>query len=73
MWTKVNKLIDEKIRPGVQMDGGDIELVDVENGIVKIRFQGACEGCPSSSATLFGGIERILRTEIPEIKGVIPV
>ncbi len=73
MWAKVNKVIDEKIRPGVQMDGGDIEVVDVENGIVKVRLLGACQGCPSATATLFGGVERILKSEIPEIKGVVPV
>jgi Fe-S cluster biogenesis protein NfuA len=73
MWAKINKIVDEKIRPGVQMDGGDIEIVDVENGIVKVRLHGACSGCPSSTATLFGGVERILKAEIPEIKGVIPV
>ena len=73
MWAKVTKVIEDKIRPGVQMDGGDIEVVDVENGIVKIRLHGACQGCPSSTATLFGGVERILRHEIPEIKGVVPV
>lgn len=73
MLAKINKVVNEKIRPGVQMDGGDIEVVDVENGIVKIRLHGACHGCPSSTATLFGGVERILRAEIPEIKGVVPV
>ena len=73
MRDKIEKVIDEQIRPGLQMDGGDIEVVDVENGIVKIRLHGACHGCPSSSATLFGGVERILKQEIPEIKGVMPV
>ena len=73
MLAKVNKVVDEKIRPGVQMDGGDIEVVDVENGIVKIRLHGACQGCPSAAATLYGGVERILKQEIPEIKGVEPV
>ena len=73
MLAKINKVIDEKIRPGVQMDGGDIEVIDVENGIVKIRLHGACDGCPSAAATLFGGVERILRAEVPEIKGVLPV
>lgn len=71
MFTKVEKIINEKIRPGVQMDGGDIQLIDIENGIVFISLQGACEGCPSSSATLYAGIQRILQAEIPEIKGVI--
>ena len=73
MLAKINKVVDEKIRPGIQMDGGDIEVVDVENGIVKIRLMGACQGCPASAATLYGGVERILKQEIPEIKGVEPV
>jgi Fe-S cluster biogenesis protein NfuA len=73
MLAKVNKIVEEKIRPGLQMDGGDIEIIDVENGIVKVRLHGACHGCPSASATLFGGVERILKAEIPEIKGVVPV
>ncbi len=73
MWAKVNKVIDEKIRPGLQMDGGDIEVVEVENGIVKVRLHGACQGCPSATATLFGGVERILKSEIPEIKAIVPV
>ena len=62
------------IRPAVQADGGDIELVDVTaDCIVQIRFHGACHGCPSSTMTLQMGIERNLREKIPEIKQVIPV
>jgi Fe-S cluster biogenesis protein NfuA len=62
------------IRPAVQADGGDIELVDVtDDGVVQIRFHGACHGCPSSTMTLQMGIERNLREKIPEIKQVIPV
>jgi len=62
------------IRPAVQADGGDIELVDVTaDGVVQIRFHGACHGCPSSTMTLQMGIERNLREKIPEIKQVIPV
>ena len=59
-----------RIRPAVQMDGGDIELVDVVDGIVKLRLVGSCHGCPSSMMTLKMGIERAIRTEVPEIKGV---
>lgn len=73
MLAKINKVVDEKIRPGIQMDGGDIEVVDVENGYVKVRLHGACHGCGMASATLYGGVERILKQEIPEIKGVVPV
>lgn len=62
------------IRPAVQADGGDIELVDVaEDGVVQIRFHGACHGCPSSTMTLQMGIERNLREKIPEITAVVPV
>lgn len=62
------------IRPAVQADGGDIELVDVDAaGVVQIRFHGACHGCPSSTMTLQMGIERNLREKVPEITRVIPV
>ena len=69
MQERVQKVI-ERIRPAVQMDGGDIELVGIENGIVKLRLVGACHGCPSSMMTLKAGIERAIRTEVPEIQGV---
>lgn len=62
------------IRPAVQADGGDIELVDVaDTGVVSIRFHGACHGCPSSTMTLQHGIERNLREKVPEVKSVVPV
>jgi Fe-S cluster biogenesis protein NfuA len=62
------------IRPAVQADGGDIELVDVtEAGVVQIRFHGACHGCPSSTMTLHMGIERNLRERVPEVTQVVPV
>jgi Fe-S cluster biogenesis protein NfuA len=62
------------IRPAVQADGGDIELVDVtEQGVVQIRFHGACHGCPSSTMTLHHGIERNLRERVPEVTQVVPV
>jgi Fe-S cluster biogenesis protein NfuA len=62
------------IRPAVQADGGDIELVDVkDDGVVQIRFHGACHGCPSSTMTLQMGIERNLREKVPEITSVVPV
>ena len=62
------------IRPAVQADGGDIELVDVtEDGVVQIRFHGACHGCPSSNLTLHMGIERSLREQIPQVTSVMPV
>ena len=62
------------IRPAVQADGGDIELVDVTPaGVVQIRFHGACHGCPSSTMTLQMGIERNLRERVPEVTRVVPV
>ena len=62
------------IRPAVQADGGDIELVDVSGeGVVRIRFHGACHGCPSSNMTLKDGIIRNLREKVPEVTQVIPV
>ena len=70
---KVQSVIN-LIRPAVQADGGDIELVDVSDaGVVQIRFHGACHGCPSSTMTLQHGIERNLREKVPEVTQVIPV
>jgi Fe-S cluster biogenesis protein NfuA len=63
----------EKIRPSVQMDGGDIELVGVDNGVVTVRLFGACEGCPMSPVTLRAGIERLLREEVPAVREVVAV
>ena len=61
----------EKIRPSLQADGGDVELIDInEEGIVKVKLQGACVGCPMSTMTLKMGIEKILKQNIPEIKRV---
>jgi Fe-S cluster biogenesis protein NfuA len=62
------------IRPAVQADGGDVELVDVsDDGLVSIRYHGACHGCPSSTMTLKDGIEKNLRERVPEVKQVISV
>ena len=62
------------IRPAVQADGGDIELVDVTpEGVVQVRFHGACHGCPSSTMTLHMGIERNLREKVPEVTAVVSV
>lgn len=64
----------ELIRPSVQSDGGDIELVDVtEEGIVQIRFHGECVGCPSSSMTLQHGVEKNVRARVPEVTAVVAV
>ena len=63
-----------KIKPALQADGGDVELVDVEDsGIVKVRLTGACAGCPVASITLKQGIERILKEQIAEVKEVVAV
>ena len=62
----------EKIRPSLQADGGDVELVSIENGVVKVRLQGACAGCPMSQMTLRNGIEKVLKQEVPEVKAVEP-
>jgi len=60
-----------KVRPALQADGGDVELVEVsENGVVKVRLKGACGGCPMSQLTLKMGIERILKKEVPEVTSV---
>jgi Fe-S cluster biogenesis protein NfuA len=72
MKERVQEVID-KIRPMLKADGGDVELVDVgEDGVVKVRLQGACAGCPMSQMTLKNGIERMLKKEIPEVKSVEP-
>jgi len=63
---KVEKAIEE-LRPHLQADGGDVELLGVENGIVKVKMKGACAGCPMSAMTLQLGIENFLKKKIPEI------
>jgi Fe-S cluster biogenesis protein NfuA len=70
MREKVEAVLN-KIRPSLQRDGGDVELVEVSNGTVKVKLTGACVGCPMSTLTLQMGIERILKQEIPEIKKVV--
>jgi len=61
-----------KIRPSLNADGGDVELVEVTpDGVVKVKLTGACEGCPMSQMTLKMGIERVLKEEVPELKEVI--
>ena len=67
---KVEEILD-LIRPAIQSDGGDVELVEVsDDGVVLVRFQGACASCPSSSITLQVGIERQLKERLPEVKRV---
>ena len=62
-----------KVRPALQRDGGDVELIEVTEGTVKVKLTGACAGCPMSTMTLKNGIERILKEQVPEIKEVVPV
>jgi Fe-S cluster biogenesis protein NfuA len=63
----------KKIRPALQADGGDVELVDVKDGVVKLRLRGACAGCPMATMTLQHGIERVLKEQVPEIKAVVAI
>ncbi len=60
----------EEVRPGLQRDGGDIELVDVVDGVVKVRLKGACVGCPMSQMTLKLGVENYLKKKVPSVKSV---
>ena len=69
MKEKVEKAL-EKIRPALQADGGNIELVDVIDGVVKVRLTGACGSCPMSQMTLKMGVERALKQQVPEVKSV---
>jgi Fe-S cluster biogenesis protein NfuA len=59
-----------EIRPQIQADGGDIDLIAVENNIVKVRLRGACAGCPMSALTLKQGVERLIKAKVPEIQSV---
>jgi len=62
-----------RIRPALQADGGDVELVDVSDGIVKVKLTGACSGCAMATLTLRAGIERVLKEQVPEVKEVVAV
>ena len=70
---QIKELLDTRVRPAVAMDGGDIIYNDFEDGIVYLKMQGACSGCPSSPATLKMGIENMLKHYIPEVQEVRPV
>jgi Fe-S cluster biogenesis protein NfuA len=73
MKEQVQKAIDT-VRPSLQADGGDVELVDVSaDGIVKVKLTGACRGCPMSQMTLKMGIEKVIKKMVPEIKEVLSV
>ena len=67
----IQKAID-RIRPNLQADGGDVELIDVgEDGVVKVKLVGACHGCPMAQMTLKNGIEKFLKQEVPAVKSVV--
>jgi Fe-S cluster biogenesis protein NfuA len=67
--TEVQKVLDE-VRPHLQLDGGDVELVDVKDGIVKVKLTGHCAGCPMSQMTIKWGVENYLKKKIPSVKVV---
>ncbi|MFW6057009.1 MAG: NifU family protein [Chloroflexota bacterium] len=62
-----------EIRPALQADGGDVELVDVQDGTVKVRLTGACGTCPMATMTLRFGVEKVLKERVPEVKEVVTV
>ncbi len=62
-----------KVRPMLLADGGDVQLIDVTDGVVKVKLTGACGGCPMATMTLKGGIERALKEEVPDVKEVVAV
>jgi Fe-S cluster biogenesis protein NfuA len=72
MREKIEEVLN-KIRPALKADGGDVELVDVKEGIVSVRLTGHCAGCPMSTMTLKNGIERILKEQISDVKEVVAV
>jgi Fe-S cluster biogenesis protein NfuA len=73
MEEKIKQIIEEKIRPALQMDGGDIEFIRMNGNKVEVRLKGACHHCPSAAITLQMGVLRVLKSEMPEIEDVIPV
>ncbi len=70
---KIKKVLNEEIAPKLQVDGGDVELVDVEENKVKVKLQGACAGCPMSQITVASTVEQHLKSKIPEIEEVVAV
>ena len=72
MREKVEAALD-KIRPVLQADGGDVELVDVKDGVATVRLTGHCGSCPMSTMTLKMGVERVVRSEVPEIKELVAI
>ena len=70
---KIVKLLDQKIRPAVARDGGDIKFKEFKDGVVKVQLQGSCSGCPSSTMTLKQGVQNLLCHYLPEVKEVIAI
>ena len=70
---KIIRILDQKIRPAVARDGGDIKFKEFKNGIVKVKLQGSCSGCPSSTMTLKQGVQNLLCHYLPEVKEVIAI
>ena len=70
---KIIKILDEKIRPAVARDGGDIKFKEFKNGVVKVQLQGSCSGCPSSTMTLKQGVQNLLCHYLPEVKEVVAI
>ena len=71
--TKIVKILEEKIRPAVARDGGDIKFKEFKDGIVKVQLQGSCSGCPSSTMTLKQGVQNLLCHYLPEVKEVVAI
>ena len=70
---KIVKILEQKIRPAVARDGGDIKFKEFKNGVVKVQLQGSCSGCPSSTMTLKQGVQNLLSHYLPEVKKVIAI
>jgi Fe-S cluster biogenesis protein NfuA len=73
MEEEVRRLIEDRIRPALQADGGDIDFIGMDGNTVQVRLRGACHGCPSAAITLQLGVLRALKQEFPEIEAVVPV
>ncbi|NMX20949.1 hypothetical protein C5S30_00595 [ANME-1 cluster archaeon GoMg4] len=73
MLEKVKEVIEKEVRPALAMEGGNIELVSVDDGMVKVKLSGACAGCCMSQYTLVNFVEATLKEKIPEVKGVVAV